>query len=97
MVGKAKLKNLNLNKVTGGRAVVSGHILTDRPDIFAANERGANFLLKNIDGKFKDVAFDYRVDDEIQNGRGTALSDIFYRGRLDILSGNWLVTIELMF
>ena len=83
-------ENLNLNKVTGGRAVVSGHILTDRADIFAANERGANFLLKNIDGKFKDVAFDYRVDDEIQNGRGTALSDIFYRGRLDILSGNWL-------
>ena len=79
-----------MNKVTGGRAVVSGHILTDRADIFAANERGANFLLKNIDGKFKDVAFDYRVDDEIQNGRGTALSDIFYRGRLDILSGNWL-------
>ena len=81
---------LNLGNVTGGRAVVSGHILTDRADIFAANERGANFLLKNIDGKFEDVAFDYRVDDEIQNGRGTALSDIFYRGRLDILSGNWL-------
>ena len=85
-----KAENFNLNKVTGGRAVVSGHILTDRADIFAANERGANFLLKNIDGKFKDVAFDYRVDDEIQNGRGTALSDIYYRGRLDILSGNWL-------
>ena len=83
-------ENLNLDKVTGGRAVVSGHILTDRADIFAANERGANFLLKNIDGKFEDVAFDYRVDDEIQNGRGTALSDIYYRGRLDILSGNWL-------
>jgi len=25
----------------------------------------------------------------IQNGRGTALSDILYRGRLDIISGNW--------
>ena len=32
----------------------------------------------------------YRLDDAIQNGRGTALSDIYYRGRLDILSGNWL-------
>ena len=85
-----KAKTLNLDKVTGGRAVVSGHILTDRADIFAANERGANFLLKNNDGKFEDVAFDYRVDDVIQNGRGTALSDIYYRGRLDILSGNWL-------
>ena len=85
-----KAENLNLDKVTGGRAVVSGHILTDRADIFAANERGANFLLKNNDGKFYDVAFEYRVDDVIQNGRGTALSDIYYRGRLDILSGNWL-------
>ena len=84
-----KAKTLNLDKVTGGRAVVSGHILTDRADIFAANERGANFLLKNNNGKFEDVAFDYRVDDVIQNGRGTALSDIYYRGRLDILSGNW--------
>ena len=86
---KDKSASLNLDKVTGGRAVVSGHILTDRSDIFAANERGANFLLKNSNGVFEDVAFDYRVDDVIQNGRGTALSDILYRGRLDIISGNW--------
>mgnify|MGYP003311673855 CR=1 FL=1 len=86
---KDKSINLNLDKVTGGRAVVSGHILSDRSDIFAANERGANFLLKNNNGVFEDVAFDYRVDDVIQNGRGTALSDILYRGRLDIISGNW--------
>ena len=87
---KDKAKNLNLDNITGGRAVVSGHILTERVDIFAANERGANFLFKNNNGKFDDVAFDYRLDDAIQNGRGTALSDIYYRGRLDILSGNWL-------
>ncbi len=87
---KDKAQSLNLNNITGGRAVVSGHILSNRADIFAANERGANFLYKNNNGNFEDVAFDYRVDDEIQNGRGTALSDIYYRGRLDILSGNWL-------
>lgn len=86
---KDKAENLNLNNVTGGRAVVSGHILTDKSDIFAANERGANYLLKNNDGVFEDVAFDFRVDDVIQNGRGTVLSDILYRGRLDIISGNW--------
>ena len=86
---KDKSADLNLDKVTGGRAVVSGHILTDRSDIFAANERGANFLLKNNNGVFEDLAFNYRVDDVIQNGRGTALSDILYRGRLDIISGNW--------
>ena len=87
---KDKAKNLNLDNITGGRAVVSGHILTERADIFAANERGENFLFKNNNGNFEDVAFDYRVDDAMQNGRGTALSDIYYRGRLDILSGNWL-------
>ena len=87
---KDKAQSLNLDNITGGRAVVSGHILSDRADIFAANERGANYLYKINNGNFKDVAFDYRVDDAIQNGRGTALSDIYYRGRLDILSGNWL-------
>ena len=86
---KDKAQSLNLDNITGGRAVVSGHILSDRADIFAANERGANFLYKNNNGNFEDVAFDYRVDDVIQNGRGTALSDIYYRGRLDILNGNW--------
>ena len=39
---------LNLDKITGGRAVVAGHILSERMDIFASNERGPNFLYKNI-------------------------------------------------
>ena len=80
---------MNLAKVTGGRAVVAGHIISDKIDVFAANERGANFLYKNDKGKFLDVAYEYRVQDVLQNGRGTALSDIYYRGRLDILNGNW--------
>ena len=80
---------LGINKITGGRAIVSGHILSDRSDIFAANERGDNFLYYNTDGSFTDVAQDYQVEDRYENGRGTALSDILYRGRLDILSSNW--------
>ena len=80
---------LGINKITGGRAIVSGHILSDRSDIFAANERGDNFLYYNTDGSFTDVAQDYHVEDRYENGRGTALSDILYRGRLDILSSNW--------
>ena len=47
-----KSVQLNLAKVTGGRAVVAGHIISDKIDIFAANERGANFLYKNEEGKF---------------------------------------------
>ena len=87
---KDKAQSLNLDNITGGRAVVAGHIISDKIDVFAANERGANFLYENNNGIFQDVAFDYKIDDVIQNGRGTALSDIYYRGRLDILSGNWL-------
>ena len=83
-----KSVQLNLAKITGGRAVVAGHIISNNIDIFAANERGPNFLYKNKDGKFLDVANEYRVEDVLQNGRGTALSDIYYRGRLDILNGN---------
>ena len=81
--------SLGLNKITGGRAVVAGHILSKQMDIFASNERGPNFLYKNINNKFVNVAKRYGVEDVNQNGRGTALSDILYRGRLDIISGNW--------
>ena len=82
-------ESLKLDEITGGRAVVAGHILTDQMDIFAANERGPNFLYFNKRGKFLDVAGQLNVRDTYQNGRGTALSDILYRGRLDILNGNW--------
>ena len=79
----------NLDKITGGRAIVAGHILSERMDIFASNERGPNFLYKNINGKFVNVAKRYGVEDKNQNGRGTVLSDLLYRGKLDIISGNW--------
>ena len=86
---KDQAKSLSIDKITGGRAIVSGHILSDRSDIFAANERGENFLYYNNNGNFVELAKDYAVDDTFQNGRGTALSDIYYRGRLDILTSNW--------
>ncbi len=86
---KDKAVKLAINKITGGRAIVSGHILSNRSDIFAANERGDNFLYYNVDGSFTDVAYDYKIEDRYENGRGTALSDILYRGRLDILTSNW--------
>ena len=82
-------KQLKIDKITGGRAVVAGNILSGKTDIFAANERGKNFLYYNSDGFFKDIAEDYRVDDQYENGRGTTLSDILYRGRLDIVTSNW--------
>ncbi len=80
---------LGIDQITGGRAVISGHIISDNMDIFAANERGPNFLYKNINGNFKDIAIEKNVQDTFQNGRGTALTDFLYRGQLDIVTSNW--------
>ena len=80
---------LGIDRTTGGRAVVSGHILGRRNDIFAANEQGPSFLYQNFDGQFVDRAVEFGVDDARQNGRGTALADILYDGRLGIIIGNW--------
>ncbi len=87
IVDKAPL--LNIDRITGGRAVVSGHILSNQMDIFAANERGPNFLYINENGTFKEVAENLGVEDTFENGRGTTLTDFLYRGKLDIVSGNW--------
>ena len=75
---KDEAPRLNIDKITGGRAVVVGHILSDGMDIFASNEKGPNFLYKNINGQFINVAKKYGVEDKYQNGRGTFLSDILY-------------------
>ncbi len=82
-------EQLKIDKITGGRAVVAGNILSGKTDIFAANERGKNFLYYNSDGFYQDIAEDYKIDDQYENGRGTTLSDILYRGRLDIITSNW--------
>ncbi len=81
--------SLNIDQTTGGRAVVAGHIISDQVDIFAANERGPNFLYQNKNGVFNDVAGDHRIQDTFQNARGTALTDFYYNGQLDIVTGNW--------
>jgi len=48
---KDRAAEFGLDKITGGRAVVAGHILSNNIDIFAANERGVNFLYKNLEMK----------------------------------------------
>ncbi len=81
--------SLNIDQITGGRAVVAGHIISNQVDIFAANERGPNFLYENKNGTFNDVAGEKRIQDVFQNGRGTSLTDFNYNGQLDIVTGNW--------
>uniref|UniRef100_A0AAV2LMU5 ASPIC/UnbV domain-containing protein n=1 Tax=Knipowitschia caucasica TaxID=637954 RepID=A0AAV2LMU5_KNICA len=80
-----------VNKLTGGRGVVVGPILSEaRSDVFCDNENGANFLFKNNnDGTFVDVAKQAGVEDQYQHGRGVALADFNGDGKTDIVYGNW--------
>lgn len=84
---------------TGGRAVVAGPITGGpRMDVLANNEwsrysgdlKGSNFLLTNLgDGKFANEAAARSIEDQEENGRGTALFDANHDGRVDVVYGNW--------
>lgn len=86
-----------VNKLTGGRGVVVGPILSQtRSDVFCDNENGPNFLFKNNgDGTFVDVAKESGVEDRFQHGRGVALADFNGDGKTDIVYGNWYGTHKL--
>ncbi|XP_070573033.1 cartilage acidic protein 1-like [Ptychodera flava] len=80
------------DKLTGGRGVAVGPILNDngRSDVFTVNERGPNFLFRNLgDGTFEEVAAEYGVDDPDGNGRGVALADLNNDRLIDLVYGNW--------
>ncbi|XP_056147451.1 cartilage acidic protein 1 [Lampris incognitus] len=80
-----------VNKLTGGRGVVVGPIVSQTlSDVFCDNEYGPNFLFRNNgDGTFSDVAQQAGVEDPMQHGRGVALADFNRDGRTDIVYGNW--------
>ncbi|XP_061576670.1 cartilage acidic protein 1a [Cololabis saira] len=80
-----------VNRLTGGRGVVVGPILSQmRSDVFCDNENGPNFLFKNNgDGTFTDMAAQAGVLDRNQHGRGVALADFNGDGKTDIVYGNW--------
>ncbi|MFQ3614229.1 MAG: CRTAC1 family protein [Cyanobacteriota bacterium] len=81
---------VGLNRVTGGRGVVAVPLVSQRMDIFAVNEQGANFLFRNLgDGTFEDIAAEVGLQDPLENGRGVAAVDLDGDGQLDLVYGNW--------
>jgi hypothetical protein len=80
---------VGLDVVTGGRSVAAGPILSERTDVFVGAERGSNLLLRNVGGKYVDVAREYDVADPEENARGTALVAPDGSPALGIVCGNW--------
>jgi hypothetical protein len=81
---------VELDLVTGGRAVLAVPLVGDRPDLFAGNEGGPNFLFRNRgDGTFEEVAAELGLDDPDEHARGVAVGDFDGDGRLDLACGNW--------
>jgi hypothetical protein len=81
---------IGLNRITGGRSLLSLPLVSDRMDIFAGNENGANFLFRNNgDGTFTNVAAEAGIEDRFEHVRGIAPIDISGTGHLDIVYGNW--------
>ncbi|NJO40514.1 MAG: CRTAC1 family protein [Cyanobacteria bacterium CRU_2_1] len=79
-----------LAMTTGGRGIVALPLVSERMDIFMANENGANFLFRNQgDGTFVNIAAIAGISDPYEHGRGVAALDANGDGRFDLVYGNW--------
>ena len=73
-----------------GKVDLSINILeeTDQISVNVA-ELHVNSIQINSDNLKNLKVLNWEIDDQYENGRGTTLSDILYRGRLDIITSNW--------
>jgi len=76
--------------ITGGRSLLCGPLVSERMDIFAANENGSNFMFRNQgDGTFVEVALELGLDDPYEHGRGVAALDTGSENGFGMVYGNW--------
>jgi hypothetical protein len=81
---------VGLAQITGGRGIVALPLVSQRMDIFMANENSSNFLFRNQgDGTYVDIAAIAGVSDPYEHGRGVAVLDANGDGRFDLAYGNW--------
>lgn len=79
-----------INGITGGRSLTCLPIVSDRMDIFAVNENGANFLFRNDGGgRFDELALDLGLGDRQCHGREVTALDANGDGLFDLAYGNW--------
>ena len=81
---------LGMNMVTGGRSLIAFPIHSDKTDLFAGNEMGANYLFINQgNGQFTEMAKRFGVQDTYEDVRGVSALDVNGDGVLDLVYGNW--------
>lgn len=80
---------VGLNRVGGVRGVVALPLVSDRPDIFASNENGANYLFRNRgDGTYEEMADAAGLSDAHQHGHSVAVLDADGDSKFDLICGN---------
>jgi len=81
-------KEAGVALVTGGRGLFCGPIISQRMDVFAVNENGPNFLLRNMGtGRFEEVAQHLGLADPYEHGRGVTVVDL--GDSFGLVYGNW--------
>lgn len=81
---------IGVDQTAASRSLVSLPLVSSRMDVFAGNERGANFLFVNQrDGTYIEDADRYGLTDSLENVRGVTAIDANHDGELDLVYGNW--------